>query len=384
MKFHKPIHGPSGKEVEFLTAAFEDYSFSKVEYVTPDWRTWYEELLETDPNADEFDIIYVPGGWVPTLAKKGILVDLESIAPEFVKRWKENVPYAAYELGNYKGVQYGVPLYGGVWSFMYNKDILQRAGFEQPPTTWDELLSYAKTIQQKQLSRYAYGLNDDSDGHFIDHGYIYLLAGGLSQWKNNDGSIRFEEDGPLKGLSFIQKMIQLGLCNMPVHSSSTQIRDQFFAGELAMTVGPSDWLLHKQVNAPDFPLGVSLVPYPEGGNSTSYSSYGFYCIVKGDKSYTDRIALLDHLLEPSFLDHHLERIGMLPIHNKVSRLVALEAARVANATNPLSVFSTQLYHYSGCLPAMDAGFQSELTSEILSCLRLVKTPMDALNSISRR
>jgi hypothetical protein len=141
-----------------------------------------------------------------------------------------------------------------------------------------------------------------------------------------------------------------------------------------MTVGPSDWLLYQQVNTPDFPLGVSLVPYPEGGSSTSYGSYGFYCIVKGDKSYTDRISLLDHLIEPSFLDHHPECIGMLPIHKQVSSYSA----------NPLSVFSTQLLHYSSCLPAMDASYQNELTSEILSCLRLEKSPKDALNLISRR
>ena len=35
--------------------------------------------------------------------------------------------------------------------FMYNKDILSKAGIASPPTTWEELVDQAKIIKDKGL-----------------------------------------------------------------------------------------------------------------------------------------------------------------------------------------------------------------------------------------
>lgn len=360
MKFHKPTHGPSGQEAAILSAAFERYAFGQVEYATPDWSTWFADLLAMGSGADSYDIIYVPGGWIPALARKGLLEDLQSAGSAFVNRLNGRLPSAAIESGYYRGVQYGLPVYGAVWSFLYNKDILLRVGYEQPPATWEQLKACAMAIQEQGLTRYAYGLNDDSDGHFIDHGYVYLLSGGSSEWSKSD-----------RGLAFLQEMIRLGWCNIPANSPSTFIRDQFFAGDIAMTVGPSDWLLHRQQHAPEFPLGVSLVPYPADGRSTAIGSYGCYCLVKSKENNQDRMDLLEYLLDPALLDRHVEGIGMLPLHQPIS----------AQADPALSVFRSQLLHYSQCFPAMEASDHNHLTGELLSCLRLEKSPQAVIDAL---
>ena len=37
--------------------------------------------------------------------------------------------------------------------FMYNKDMLAKAGFNAPPTTWEELIDQAKAIKDKRHCR---------------------------------------------------------------------------------------------------------------------------------------------------------------------------------------------------------------------------------------
>src|SRR5262249_49842270 len=63
---------------------------------------------------------------------------------------KYNVEAAAYctQSMTYKGKQYGLAYYGDHMSFLYNTEILQKAGIAGPPTTWDEVVQQSLKIKQ--------------------------------------------------------------------------------------------------------------------------------------------------------------------------------------------------------------------------------------------
>src|SRR5437868_3531153 len=56
---------------------------------------------------------------------------------------------------SYKGKVYGSPLFEDQGFLYYRKDLLQKAGL-QPPTTWEQLESEAKTLVSKGLVKYGF------------------------------------------------------------------------------------------------------------------------------------------------------------------------------------------------------------------------------------
>jgi multiple sugar transport system substrate-binding protein len=54
----------------------------------------------------------------------------------------------------YKGKQYGLSYYGDHMSFVCNTDIMQRAGIDKPPATWDEVVQASLKIKQAGIVEY--------------------------------------------------------------------------------------------------------------------------------------------------------------------------------------------------------------------------------------
>jgi len=54
----------------------------------------------------------------------------------------------------YQGKLYGLPYYVGFVALTYNAHMLQAAGIQQPPTTWDQLVQQSLLLKQKGLSQY--------------------------------------------------------------------------------------------------------------------------------------------------------------------------------------------------------------------------------------
>ena len=52
---------------------------------------------------------------------------------------------------NWKGKLYGLPIWGGIYGEIYNRDMVVKAGLDpaKPPRTWDEYLAWAKKLTGK-------------------------------------------------------------------------------------------------------------------------------------------------------------------------------------------------------------------------------------------
>jgi len=108
-----------------------------------------------------------------TLAGLGLLENLDELVPDEAKKaysetlWKEGS-------GTYQGVTYGIPWYGGSFLLYYNKDLFKKAGLdpEKPPTTYKELLDYARQIKEKMG---VYGLSFFSNAYYLQE--IFFLDG---------------------------------------------------------------------------------------------------------------------------------------------------------------------------------------------------------------
>src|SRR5512136_3013089 len=86
--------------------------------------------------------------WPDEFIKAGYLLDVTNrVTPEM----KSGIFPSAWHGVTRNGKVYGMPWLMDTKYFMYNKDILNKAGITAPPEAWEELVDQAKIITQKGL-----------------------------------------------------------------------------------------------------------------------------------------------------------------------------------------------------------------------------------------
>jgi len=101
---------------------------------------------------------FVEGGYIRPLPP-----DLDALL-----RSKAYTPYHVY-FASYKGKTYALPMFQGVEVMFWNRDMFYNAGLVHAPTTWDELIDYAKKL-----------VKFDAAGNMIRSGISLRLSGGGS------------------------------------------------------------------------------------------------------------------------------------------------------------------------------------------------------------
>jgi trehalose/maltose transport system substrate-binding protein len=86
----------------------------------------------------QFDVIW-PGILAPNMLDLGPALDEAGIADKFYQRILEN--------NTVEGKVVGLPWFTDAGMLYYRTDLLEKYGFDGPPTTWDDLASMAQTIQ---------------------------------------------------------------------------------------------------------------------------------------------------------------------------------------------------------------------------------------------
>jgi multiple sugar transport system substrate-binding protein len=122
----------------------------------------YDEIgstlaLDQQSGANKFDVAapwYVSLG---DLAADDSIKDLTDWIEESDQNTEDFIPsiYDPYTL--VEGKRYGVPFDGDTHVLFYNKEILERNGFNTPPATWDEYVEQSKTITENEGSKGVYG-----------------------------------------------------------------------------------------------------------------------------------------------------------------------------------------------------------------------------------
>jgi multiple sugar transport system substrate-binding protein len=159
---------------------------------------------------------------VTTLAAAGTPVALAYVGSRTLKQFADSdlivpVTYtdeekAAYyphilDTVTYNGQQWGIPTAFSTKAIYWNKDLFTKAGLDpnKPPTTWDELLSDAKTIKEK-TGVPGYGLpakTMDNTMHQFLH-YVYTNNGSVTDDK---GNITLDSPENLAALEFIKSLV---------------------------------------------------------------------------------------------------------------------------------------------------------------------------------
>ncbi|MCI1635444.1 ABC transporter substrate-binding protein [Bifidobacterium sp.] len=184
---------------------------------------------------------------------------------------------------NINGGVYGLPLDSGPMAFFYNKEVFDKAGVTQIPTTWDEFYEAAKKIRATG----SYITSDSGDAGFFDS--MTWQAGATPFSTSKDGKevgINLTSDsGVKKWTDFWQKMIDEDLIDTKTAGWTDDWNKGLNDGSIASLLTGA-WMPYNLLSgAPDGSGKWRIAQMPtweQGGTENSENGGSSLAIIKSD------------------------------------------------------------------------------------------------------
>jgi multiple sugar transport system substrate-binding protein len=244
----------SGVEGDTLKQAARDYEAQTGAHIQiaefPYDDLFAKELVDLNARTSAYDLIMLDDPWFPRFATEELLADL---TPLYQKRDQtgpdDDFIRSSLALCKHPyetGALYALPYVGNSQLFFYRADLFQKYNLKQP-VTWDDVLTAAKTIHEREQA--------GAPGGGRVYGYVMRAARGNSSvadfmpifWAfgaemfdpNNQPVVNSAE-----GVNALRFMVDLGKYAPPGYASfnATEVSAHLLQGTAAMSINWPAWI----------------------------------------------------------------------------------------------------------------------------------------------
>ncbi len=234
--------GAEGEKVQQLIPDFEKENQGvKVNVQMIPWTAAQEKLITAFASDNLPDVFQLGNTWIPQFVSLNALHPLD----EWVRLSKQidakNYFKGIWETNEMDGHIYGIPWYMDTRILFYRTDVLEKAGFKNPPQTWEELLNQCRMIK-RQLGndRFAIFLPTNEWSTFV----IFAFQNNADILKDHFAFGNFNSPEFKEAFTFLMQFYDEGLTPLSL-SEVTNIYQAFAQGFVNMYIsGP--W------NVPEF------------------------------------------------------------------------------------------------------------------------------------
>lgn len=255
-----------------LLACFDAYEAENPGVTVEHQQTAYADFLQTiltsRVGGTAPDVTNIYSIWVPQLAAAGAL---EPPPQEIVDYVAANYAPAVVGAATVGGQLWGLPTELSVYALVYNRQLLEEAGFTEPPRTWAELREAAQAIttvnDQGNIDRagYAYGTSVAEGVHPF---YAQMFAAGVPPFGEDGRSTNLTSPEAVRILSDQAALFADGI------TSNATLVDNFPAGAVGMVIA-ANWnkFGYQEGFGDGFAdtVGVAPIPTDGPGGSMLYS-----------------------------------------------------------------------------------------------------------------
>jgi multiple sugar transport system substrate-binding protein len=328
--------------------------------------------------------------WPDEFIKNGYLLDVTNrVTPDMTS----GIFPASWNGVTRNGKVYGMPWLMDTKYFMYNKQMLTAAGFNDPPKTWEELLTQATAIKTKGLAEFPITWSwNQKEGVVCD--FTVLLYGNGGTFLDASGKPAFNNDKGVQVLTWMKQTIDDGLTNpSAISSDEMAVETDFLAGKSAFAV---NWLFqYSDSNKAEMsqivgqaamaPMPVFAAAQAAGIKGSSVDGSSSFAIM-ATTPYPDQVwKFLTYLTSNAVQIKYSAE--MLPIWQADFQGDALATLEAASPTNPVTVpaFLGQfpyanerptVPYYNEASAALQLAIQEALTN--------IKSPQQALDDAAAK
>ncbi|WP_270934183.1 ABC transporter substrate-binding protein [Falsiroseomonas oryzae] len=283
-------------QVRAQISAFERATNIRVNYENFPWAQFRTALVTRLVGNAPIDVSWVSDAWLPEFAEAGWLADINDI-PQLMRYNAEAADYCTQSM-TYRGRQYGLAYYGDHMSFMYNTELLQRAGIAAPPTTWEEVVQQSLRIKQQGISEYPLLLSLAADTWLIEFVSALTYAFGGRMVDDQGNAVMADANrGSVRAARFIREAIATHRIVSPGAVETPEINGLRAMGSGAHAFGIVPTYRIRALNDPSQAqahgkIRVALMPKggPDGTNATLgwIRFYGMTPGAKQDRARRER------------------------------------------------------------------------------------------------
>ena len=263
-----------------------------------------------------FDILLVDDIWFPEFADAGWLKDISADIPE--EMVADSSP-AAWDIVSYDGKQFGLPWLLDQVYFYYNENMLAQAGFDAPPSTWEEMMDMAQVMKDGGIVEHPVVLPVGQIESSICQ-FVTLLYGNGGEFFDEAGTPVFNSPEAVEAVQWMVDGIESGLIN-PASSTygEEDARNAMSAGKAAFTI---NWAyMYDLANDPDEStvagqIAMALIPVSQKGadagivSSSNNGSMGF-AVSSGSENADVALAFIEYLTSKDVQKRYAEHVTPL-------------------------------------------------------------------------
>lgn len=235
------------------------------------------------------DLFYVDSSVAPDWISKGLLYPLDDWVSS--RGFDTSQFYPGY-LDAFKGPDgktYGFPKDGNTIALAYNKDMLQKAGISNPPTTWDELVADAPKLTSG--NQHAFCLSST-----LDRMLAFIYQNGGSLLSDDKKSAAIDSDASKAAIKWYLDLFKNGWGVRPADLGDDWCGTSLGKGKVAM-IFEGGWL-DPFMKAQYPKVNYAWAPMPKGKQAATLGFTVSYSIGKDSANKDAAWVLLTYLTGP--------------------------------------------------------------------------------------
>jgi multiple sugar transport system substrate-binding protein len=382
--------GPTVDEMNAIVGEFNKANPDikvEIEYVAYD--ALHDKITTTMASTPPaYDVFLVDDIWYAEFAKAGYVMDATD---RITQDMRDKIFPASWDITTVDGKVYGMPWLLDEKYFYYNENLLQQAGFDAPPKTWEELVEQSKAIKEQGIVEYPIVWSwGQYEAAICD--WVTLLYGNGGSLVDENGAPAFNNEIGVETLTWMLQTIEEGITNpASVSYVEEDVRNVFSQGN---AVFATNWLymydlvnFNKEESQVTEQIKMALMPAFEGSGVESASingSMGFS--VAATSSNKDAAWKYVEFLTSEDIQNRYSA-HLLPIWQSSyegENLTKLQGYTPANATTvpmfneqfPFAHVRPKVSYYPEASKTLQLALQEALTKQ--------KTPEQALNDAAAK
>ena len=247
-------------------------------------------------SGQDYDYICVNNSAVKQLVAAGALEPLDPYLEAAGIDLTQNYSESLLKVGTVDGVLYAIPQDPDCRVMVYNKKVLDAAGFE-PPTDQEEMLEICKALCHDGV--YAFARQFSSLGTVYNEG-SFIIANGANICREIDGKIVGTCNTPemIKSVQFWVDLVPY--LPQDMNYNDDQVNQLFLEGKLLFNIyGP--WMISDPdsvYSQMEYGVDYDIVPVPGDVKNSSIAGGFWVGIGSGSKNKEATWAVIEELLKP--------------------------------------------------------------------------------------
>lgn len=309
----------------------EEYPNVEVEMVMQSFSNREEALVTALAGGNAPDVVYFNPDFIPQYAEEEVLLPLDDLRDDW-----DSFFDASLESMTWEDTLYGAPLLMQIMSTYCNTEVLDAAGVDTCPETWDEMREIAPAVKER-----GYYLTEYAGASTLNHTFYKFLWQAGGEVLNEDlTAAAFNSPEGLEALTFTKEMVDNGwVPTEPLSVSQPFEQTEQGRGELAYVAGANLTQTREFID----PAIIETVPPLSHKERVPSGSVGAWSIMQDSDSIEGAQAFVHFLSDPEFLEAFITESGYLPPREDIEGLFE-DDPQVAEGIDYLDEVRTGVMH----------------------------------------